>query len=215
MSDCCDPIPYRRMFNTKEANRRLANYRRRGLDTMARTIVDYLATQDLTDLDVLEVGGGVGDIQVELLKAGAGQALNVELSDAYENAANDLADKNGLTGRIVQQFGDFVEIQDDIDPAGIVVLNRVVCCYPFMERMMGAAVAKTERFLGLVFPRDRWAARMAVKAGNGFLAMRRCDFRTFVHPVDEIEAMATNAGLKVRHRGRNLAWQSVVFERVA
>jgi hypothetical protein len=40
---------------------------------------------------VLEVGGGVGEIQIELLQAGAAQAQNLELSPAYEHEARSLA----------------------------------------------------------------------------------------------------------------------------
>jgi len=215
MSDCCDPIPYRRFFNTKEANRRLKNYRKRGLDARATDIVDYLKTQDLAGSDVLEIGGGVGDLQVELLKAGAGKAINVELSDAYEDVAIQLAEDEGFGDRMTRQFGDFVDVQDELESADIVVLNRVVCCYPFMERMMNAAVSKTDKHLGLVFPRGRWWTRTFFGLGNKYWAVRSCDFRGFVHPPDEIEKVATDNGFVVRHRSNDLTWQAVVFEKVA
>jgi len=215
MSDCCDPVPYRRFFNTKEANRRLKNYRRRGLDPMATDIIDYLKTQDIAGADVLEVGGGVGDLQVELLKAGAERAVNIELSDAYEGTATQLAEDEGFADRMTRQFGDFVEVQDQLETADIVVLNRVVCCYPFMERMMTAAVAKADRHLGLVFPRGRWWTKAFFGLGNIYWGARNCAFRGFVHPVDEIEKVATDSGFVVRHRSNDLTWQSVVFERVA
>jgi len=35
MPDCCDPTPYRRFFNRKEADRNVRSYRKRGLDPMA------------------------------------------------------------------------------------------------------------------------------------------------------------------------------------
>ena len=215
MSDCCDPVPYRRFFNTKEANRRLKNYRKRGLDARAADIVDYLKTQDIAGADVLEVGGGVGDLQVELLKAGADRALNIELSDAYEDAAIQLAEEEGLGDRMDRRFGDFVEVESELESADIVVLNRVVCCYPFMERMMNAAVAKADKHLGLVFPRGRWWTKTFFGLGNLYWAVRSCDFRGFVHPPDEIERVATDNGFVVRHRSNDLTWQAVVYERVA
>ena len=39
---------------------------------------------------VLEIGGGVGEIQIELLKSGAARAVNLELSPAYEAEATEL-----------------------------------------------------------------------------------------------------------------------------
>ncbi len=215
MSQCCDPVPYRRFFNTKEASRRLRNYRRRGLDPMAAGIVDYLKTQNIAGADLLEVGGGVGDLQVELLKAGVASAISIELSDAYEDVAVQLAEDEGFADRMTRQFGDFVELQNELETADIVVLNRVVCCYPFMERMMNAAVAKSGKHLGLVFPRGRWWTRSFFWLGNTYWAVRSCDFRAFVHPPDEIEKVATNNGMVVRHRSNDLSWQAVVFEKVA
>ena len=215
MSDCCDPIPYRRFFNTKEATRRLKNYRKRGIDSMAESIVGHLEVQGIDGMSVLEVGGGVGDVQIELLKLGAESAVNLELSDAYGPAAKELADEAGFGERMTQRFGDFVEMQDDVEPADIVLLNRVVCCYPFVDPMMRAAVAKTNRHLALVFPRERWGSKVGIAMSNKLNSWRGCEFRAFVHPVDDIEAVATRSGLEAQHRHRNFVWQAVVFSRAA
>ena len=42
---------------------------------------------------------------VELLKLGAGKSVNVELSDAYEPAAKQLASEFGFGDRMSQRFG--------------------------------------------------------------------------------------------------------------
>lgn len=214
MSDCCDPISYRRFFNSKEAERRLRRYRKSGLDRRAQAIVDYLRTRNIEGADVLEVGGGVGDFQLELLKVGAAKSMNIELSQGYEVSAMQLADEEGYSDRMERRFGDFVEIHDELESAQVVLLNRVVCCYPFMQRMMDAAVSKTDRFLALVVPREKWSTKLAIKVGNGFCKIRGVDFRAFVHPVDRIHGIATDSGLEVRHQSRDFIWQGVVFERL-
>jgi magnesium-protoporphyrin O-methyltransferase len=215
MSECCDPTPYRRFFNRKEADRNARSYRKRGLDTMAKGVVDFLVSGGVEGADVLEVGGGVGAVQIELLKAGAAKTVNAELSSGYEDAALKLAKEEGVEDRITRRLGDFVEDCDDIEPADIVVMNRVVCCYPWMEKMMDAAVTKTGKYLALVFPREKWWVKSGLGMGNGFMALRGCDFRAFVHPVDQIEAVATRAGLVVRHAENNFIWQALVLERVS
>jgi magnesium-protoporphyrin O-methyltransferase len=212
---CCDPVSYRRFFNRKEAQRRLRAYRRRGLDPMATSMVDYLKTQAIEGVELLEVGGGVGDLQVELLKAGVARSVNVELSSGYEEAATELIEAEGLEDRMTRRLGDFVELCDDLDPADIVVLNRVVCCYPWMEPMMSAAAAKTRRYLAVAVPREKWWIKAALGVGNAFMRLRGCGFRAFVHPIHGIEAVAAQHGLVVRHRDSNTFWQAVVWERVA
>jgi magnesium-protoporphyrin O-methyltransferase len=215
MPDCCDPTPYRRFFNRKEADRNVRSYRKRGLDPMAKGMIDFLVSGGVEGADVLEVGGGVGAVQIELLKAGAAKTVNAELSSGYEDSALKLAKDEGLEDRITRRLGDFVENEDDFEPADIVVMNRVVCCYPWMEKLMGAAVAKTGRYLALVFPRQKWWVKWGIASGNGFMALRGCDFSAFVHPVDQIEAVAIDAGFVVRHADNNFIWQALVLERAS
>lgn len=166
-------------------------------------------------MDVLEVGGGVGEMQIELLESGASSAVNIELSDSYEPFARDLATERGLVERMSRRTGDFVALADDIEPADIVLLNRVVCCYPFMAKMVNAAADKTNRFLGLVFPKDLAPNRAFVGLGNKWLALRRCDFRAYVHSVAEIESILTAVGLQPTYRDQTLVWRSAVWERAA
>ncbi len=80
VSNCCDPTSYRRFFNRREAERHARGYSRKGLDPMASSMVRYLVSRGVEAADVLDVGGGVGAIQLELLKAGAAKRVNVELS---------------------------------------------------------------------------------------------------------------------------------------
>lgn len=214
MPDCCDLTSYRRFFNSKGARRSLRKYRKSGLDSMAQSMVDYLISQDIHGADLLEVGGGVGDLQVELLRAGVERAVNIELSPGYEETAADLVRAEGIESRISRHIGDFVEEQHRLDPADIVVLNRVVCCYPWMERMMGAAVGKTRRYLALTFPRDKWWMKAVIAIENSWLVVRRCAFKGYVHPVSGIESVATDAGFQVAYRDHSLGWQAVVFEKV-
>lgn len=215
VTDCCDPTPYRRFFNSREAERNVRRYRRRGLDSMASSVVRYLGSVGVRGAEVLEVGGGVGAIQVELLHAGAARAINVELSSGYEDAAGRLITEEELGDRIVRELGDFVEREGEFEQADIVVMNRVVCCYPWIERLMTAAAGKAGSYLALTFPRDKWWVRSGLSLGNGFMALRRCDFRAFAHSPEAIEAVATNSGFVVRHTDHDFIWQALVLERIA
>src|SRR4051794_5268088 len=50
-------------------------------------MVAFLERAGLEDATVLEIGGGVGEIHLELLKRGAARAVNLELSPAYDAEA--------------------------------------------------------------------------------------------------------------------------------
>src|SRR5438874_2705819 len=136
MSGCCTPSGYRKVFGERAARRDLRKYRRRGLDRAASRIVRFLTDGGVDGDSVLEVGGGVGAVQLELLKAGAARTTNVELSPEYEPYAAELLD--GDT-RVERRLGDFVRDASEIAAADDVVLHRVVCCYPDAEALVGAA----------------------------------------------------------------------------
>ena len=88
---------------------------------------------------VLEIGGGVGEIGLELLKRDAARVVNLELSAAYEEKAKRLFRAHGLEERVNWCLHDIAADPDVIEPADIVVLHRVVCCYPDHGRLLGAA----------------------------------------------------------------------------
>ena len=69
MTDCCSATGYRWAFSEKRASREARRYERRGLDPTSRRIVDPSTLQGVEGLSLLEVGGGVGAVQIELLKA--------------------------------------------------------------------------------------------------------------------------------------------------
>ncbi|MFZ0014638.1 MAG: class I SAM-dependent methyltransferase [Acidimicrobiia bacterium] len=213
MPSCCDPASYGRIFSAKEADRRLRDYRRGGPDRRAGDILDFAKSRGVRGKSVLEVGGGIGDLQVEFLKAGAANCVNVELSPEYEDAARRLLEDEGLDGRVERKQGDFVTLAGDLAPADIVVLNRVICCYPHMAAMVGEATLHTGELLALVVPRDGFIGRLFVGVANPSNRIRGCGFRAFLHPVEAIEARVVAGGLRRVHSSRDMIWQGMVFER--
>jgi len=164
---------------------------------------------------VLEIGGGIGELELELLRAGAERATNVELSPAYREQGRTLLEEAGLEDRIDWVYGDIATDAELAPPADVVVLNRVVCCYPDMPSLVAAATRKTRRALALSFPRKTWLTRAAVGVINSWCRLRRSDFRFFVHPPEKIVATARDGGLRLVHERSGRFWQIAALERVA
>src|SRR4029079_10852063 len=97
MAGCC-ATDYRKLFNRKFAARDALRYRDRGVTGTSQTLVELAG--DVDGAAVLDVGGGGGAIGLELLAAGAKTATNVELSDAYEGVAAELAAERHVSGRV-------------------------------------------------------------------------------------------------------------------
>src|SRR3954452_17291103 len=127
MSGCCDPRGCDRMFDGRFARRVARGYRRRGLDRTARRMVDLLEESGIDGATVLEIGGGVGEIHLELLRRGGGAGAPPELSPAYDAEATRLLAEAGLIDRVQRRLADIAAEPDAVEPADIVVLHRVVC----------------------------------------------------------------------------------------
>ena len=210
MAGCCDPIAYRRLFSRKSAARDLRRYRERGLNGTSRELAALAG--DVQGASVLDVGGGIGAIELELLEAGAARATNIELSGGYEEAAGELIAERGLEGRVDRRVGDFVTA--DVEPLDVVVLQRVVCCYPDADALVGTAADHTKRTLLLTYPQERVWMRAGLRLINAWLRLTRCGFRTYVHPVAAIVTSAETRGLRLERLERHgLLWESAVFAR--
>src|SRR5919199_1564046 len=116
MASCCDPRGCDAFSGRRFARRVAKRYRKRGLDATSREIVDFLASRDIEDATILEIGGGVGEIQIELLKRGAGRTVNLELSPAYEEEASALLAECGLADRVTRRMHDIAVAADGVDP---------------------------------------------------------------------------------------------------
>jgi 2-polyprenyl-3-methyl-5-hydroxy-6-metoxy-1,4-benzoquinol methylase len=210
VSGCCEPRVYERMFGARQARLDAARYRRRGVRGTSRDLVELAG--DVSGASVLEVGGGVGAIELELLAAGAESATDVELSGEYEEEAAKLLVERGLSDRVERRVGDFVV--EPVEPHDVVVMHRVVCCYPDVNALVGAAAERTRRRLLLTYPQERVWARAGIGAVNLFMRLTGSDFRAFVHPVSRMTAAAAEHGLEPgERRRRGIFWESAAFVR--
>jgi magnesium-protoporphyrin O-methyltransferase len=202
------------MFSEKNAAGEARRYRRKGLDGTSKRILDFVKERGVEGKTVLEVGGGIGAIEIELLKAGMVRAVNVELTPTYETAAGELIAESGLSDRVERRIMDFAEAGTEIEPADVVVMNRVICCYPDMPKLAGAAADHTRGMLVMSFPNRRWWIRLGLTMANFGFRVIGLQFQIFVHAPDLILATVEHRGLRTTVNQRGLLWQVAAFERV-
>ncbi|TMC44783.1 MAG: SAM-dependent methyltransferase [Chloroflexi bacterium] len=162
---------------------------------------------------MLEVGGGIGALEIELLRAGAAHATNVELVGTYEQAARDLLENLGLAGRVDRTLLDFARDGVQVPRADIVLLHRVICCYPDMESLVRVSADHATRILALSFPANRWWWRIGQLLSRVWFRLRGCAFRLYLHDPRRILAIAEAAGLRPVLQRRGWVWQIAVLER--
>jgi 2-polyprenyl-3-methyl-5-hydroxy-6-metoxy-1,4-benzoquinol methylase len=213
VSCCSPPRGYTRLFSKRTARRDAKRYRRDGLDETAAEMVGFLRGRGVEGASVLEIGGGVGAIQLELLEAGAGHATNLELSPEYEEAASELAYEQGVEGRVERRLGDVVQQPGLAVAADAVVMHRVVCCYPDYDALVGAAAERSKRYLVMSFPRPRRLVRAGFGVVNVVARLLRWEYRTWVHPPEALIAAAEQRGLSLAEETRGRVWQVAALER--
>jgi hypothetical protein len=179
----------------------------------AATVVDLLTQLGPKGMTVLEVGGGVGEIQVALLESGvAASAVNVELSTNWEAAAKTLLAERGLGDRVTRLNGDFVQEAASLPKADAVILHRVVCCYPDWKAMLTAAVSRSDRFVVVTLPRPRLLFRVIVAIENALHGLRKRQFRAFIHPPEEMIELLRLYGFPRVGDGEGPVWRTVIAE---
>jgi hypothetical protein len=213
MGGCCSTKGCDEFFTERVARKDVRRYRKRGLDGVARRMVEFVRRHGVEGRTILEVGGGIGAVQLELLRAGAAYAVNVELSPAYETSAEALLREAGCEGRVERRLLDFAEQSDEVAEADVVLMHRVVCCYPDDEALVSGAAERTRRYLLLSFPRDAWWTRLGLRIVNLVLRLRRNAFRVYLHPPARILGVAQAHGLERSLEHRGLVWQLAAFER--
>jgi 16S rRNA G966 N2-methylase RsmD len=175
-------------------------------------MVEFLEERGIEGATVLEVGGGVGEIHIELLKRGAARAVNLELSPAYEAEATSLLREAGLEQRAERRLHDIAVDPEGVDVADVVVLHRVVCCYPDYERLLGAAAEHTRRLLVFSYPPRNVVSRLLIAVQNLVFRLLRREFRAFAHPPSAMLAVLEERGLRRTFAHHPLVWQVAGLE---
>jgi hypothetical protein len=211
MKSCCPP-PGAEIFTERLARKDAARYRRKGIGAVGRRLVDLVRGKGR---DVLEIGGGIGALQLELLRDGVERAVNVELSPAYDVEADALVREAGVQERVERRVLDFARRAEEVAPADIVLMHRVVCCYPDMPGLVGAAADHARRVLALSYPPDTWAFRVAAHAINLWSRLMKHEFRFFVHEPTAIFSVAGEHGLQLVTKERRRFWEVAALERAS
>jgi len=173
MPGCCDPEDYQSVFSGRFARRQSKRYQRRGLSRAARGVVDWATSQGIAGATVLDIGGGVGQLHIELLRRGASHAINLEISENYEAEAARLLERAGMTDRVTRRFLDVAQAPDEVEPADVVVLHRVVCCYPDYARLLSVAAGHARKTLVYSHPAANVVNRVQFGAENSYRRLTR------------------------------------------
>ncbi|MFX0113679.1 MAG: class I SAM-dependent methyltransferase [Candidatus Hodarchaeota archaeon] len=200
-------------FNRKTAEKELRQYRKKGPARHTRILLKAILERRKKGT-LLDIGGGVGAIQHELLRSGMTDAIDVDASPAYLAAAKEEAELQGHDNKISFYLGNFVDLAPTIPMADVVTLDRVLCCYDDVTALVDASSRHAKEIYGIVYPRDSWLMKAAFFAVNIFQRVLRRKFRIFLHPREEIHNILNANDFEEYFRQKAGMWQVEAFRRL-
>ena len=210
---CHSEQDYEALFDSREANHDLEQWRRHGLPAATADLIDAILAEGVEGARLLDIGAGIGMVHLELLAAGAASAVDVDASSAYLAAARDQAERRGLADRVEHRHGDVVALAADLPRSDVVTLDRVICCYPDLPALLSAALITGPRLVGFVHPTDAWWNRGAMAAFNALGRLLRRHHFFYVHRRTEIARLMAAGGLTERSHGGSRYWKVAIYTR--
>ena len=217
---CCRGQDFDGMFDAGRARKDLRRYTRHGVRGPTRRLLDAIlaslrerGTATFTHLDI---GGGVGVLQHELARDGAVHTTAVDASRPYLEVLQQAATERGYETRQTRIEGDFTDVADRVEPATVVTLDKVICCYPDMNALVRASSRKATALYGIVVPRDTAWVRTGVAFINWFLrhALHR-RFRAFAHLHRAIDRASAEEGFYLERGDCGVLWCVRLYRRAA
>src|SRR5205085_11262284 len=98
-----------------------------------------------------------------------------------------LAQEFNVGERVEFVVGDFTEVQTP--DADIVVMDRVICCYPEWRALLDKASDSCTGALIMTYPRESNVMRGVHALMDVWWIIVRSKFRFYVHPIAEMRAL--------------------------
>ena len=183
------------------------------------SLLDAITEAGVAERTVLDVGCGIGDLAIEVVARGAASGTGYDLSPKAIDEARKLAASRGVGDRMRFEVGDGAKL--DLPAADIVVINRVVCCYPDTDNLLDHTLGAARSVFAITAPISTGAVgaynRIWNRCWNVWYRLRRkkfAGFRTFVHDLDGIDDRIRAAGFhRVHHEHRRVVWDLAVYAR--
>lgn len=200
--DCCETDGQRKM------NTRLSRKARREL-------IRGLEDMGIQGKTVLEVGSGPGDLTRKLIRLGAARAVGIDLAEQWLEEARKRASAEGISEQVEYRVGNGA--RDSLEMYDIVVLDKVICCYPNWVELVDNTSSAAQGTYGFVIPRSDGFSSFIVRAfiaiDRFMLKLKKCGFTAFVHDYSKIHSRLLNHGFKRTHLSRGPIWVTAVYVR--
>ena len=200
------------LFDLKSAQKELRSYKRRGPRKTTKKLLSLLSGYDQKGKSLLDIGGGIGAIQWEFVRNGGIKTTDVDSSSGYITVASDYA-KEISHDAASFKMSDFNDVHTELNRHDFVSLDKVICCYPEYENLLGDALNKTGTALALAMPLGGWVSELLAQFTKIYLILRKNPFRTYIHSPKQVHEFIESNGFRLSEKAFSFPWLVRVYER--
>jgi 2-polyprenyl-3-methyl-5-hydroxy-6-metoxy-1,4-benzoquinol methylase len=191
-----------------EVCRHACRYRESGLTGTSRIILDRVRELGVSGKTVLELGCGIGGLSIELLREGARSVKGIDLSTSMIAHARELASSSPFKENATFLVGDGADTQ--LDPHQVVILDKVVCCYPNMDAILKNSLEACKGIYCVALPQDNGAwgalAKLVLPLEVLYQRLRGCSFRGYLHDTEELDGKVRSHGFTELETDAHWQW---------
>ena len=184
-----------------------------GFDPSQQQLWDLLVAVGFEGRTVLEIGCGVGYFHQRMVADGAASAVGVDLSAAMLDEARKLAEESGTADRVRYHNGAYADVAEQAGGADITILDRVLCCDPRPDLLIGGSGPRTGSVFAVTYPHRNPLSRVGLALARVWFRLRGADFQPYLHAPARLDGLITDAGLVLHAEARTWMWRSLVFVR--
>ena len=188
-------------------------FRRFGPENVQRLLLNAVRSGGVAGRSILDIGCGVGGLHLSLLKDGAAKATGVDVADGMIEKAKTLAGERGLLDRTSYVVGDFTVVSASIGDADITLLDKVVCCYEDLDKLIKESTSKTKSIYALSHPKENPIVKFAYSFQIARAKFTGGEFRTYWHDWGAMKENIRSLGFELTYSASTFFWQVLVFKR--
>jgi SAM-dependent methyltransferase len=197
------------------AHDRCCKYKSKGLTASSQVLLGFLSNNGLVGKTVLDIGCGTGFLALETLRHGASSCMGVDLSSAAIHEANEFAKESGFQDRARFEVANGASSQSP--SSDIVLMDKVICCYPDADALLRTASGSSRALLGFIVPRDEGLMKPVMRCWTALInlveRLRRTGFRMYLHPLSSIDKLLVENGFRQSNKAKSRFWLVFLYKR--
>jgi predicted TPR repeat methyltransferase len=212
-----DSVPEKGIAETFDdlAHDRCCKYKSKGLTASSEVLLGFLSRNGLVGKTVLDIGCGTGFFALETLRHGAVTCTGIDLSSTAIHEANQFAQESGLQDRAKFEVANASSSPQSA--SDVVVMDKVLCCYPDSDALLKTASDSSKELLGFVVPRDEGLMKPVMRIGTALInlveKLRKSGFRLYLHPLRSIDKLLVENGFQQASKAKSRFWLVFLYRR--